>query len=117
MKYLSALLFTVLMSCGAGGDCTLLVDFSSHEEAIKQVRKSSFVHSESIETPKSSWIKTAFYYSCDNKKGFLIIRNKEDFELIFQDVPKDVWEGFKVANSHGTFANDFIIGSYPVQVK
>lgn len=117
MKIIYAVLFVSLLSCKGSGDCSGLKDFDSHEQAIEQIREATFGFTEEIDTHKSSWIKTGYFYSCDGDKGFVIIRNKEDFELIFQDVPLAVWEGFKVADSHGTFANEKIIGTYPLKIR
>ncbi len=57
--------------------------FKSYSQAITLVKSSKFKINESANTSKSTWVKSATYYSCDGKTGYLIIllKNKEFREL------------------------------------
>lgn len=118
MKYLLFLLCTslLLVSCGSM-DCESINQFASHEAALEVVQNYEFLNIDLQETPESSWIKSATFYSCDNMKGFVIIQEKEGIELIFQGVPIETWNGFKTASSYGTYANQSILGKFKVTIQ
>ncbi len=119
MKQLLTILLIVLYSCGgAQGDCGLITSkqFKSYNEAIKEVRKSSFQLTDKIKTPESSWIASAEYYSCDGNEGYFIM-NTGDKSYIHKEVPVEVWEGFKAAGSKGSYYNEHLKGQYRVYLK
>jgi len=94
----------------------LPTQFSSYEQARNLVKSATFKYSESIKTPKSSWILGATYYSCDGLKGYFILRTNGK-EYIFQDLPKQKWIEFKNANSHGEYYNQNIKGRYNLKLS
>ena len=95
-----------------GQDCNKIPSsFRSYEQAVQIVKSSTFKIRESVNTSKSSWIRAASFYSCDSQKGFLIIRT-DDREYIHQNVPIEVWRGFKNASSFGSYYSNNIRGRY-----
>jgi len=95
-----------------GQDCNKIPSsFRSYEQAVQIVKSSTFKIRESVNTSKSSWIRAASFYSCDSQKGFMIIRT-DDREYIHQNVPIEVWRGFKNASSFGSYYSNNIRGKY-----
>jgi hypothetical protein len=95
-------------------ECNKLpASFKSYEQALNLVKSSTFKISQSVNTSKSSWIRSATYYSCDSRKGFLIIKT-DDREYIHQDVPIEIWNGFKNAPSFGNYYDSYIKRRYKV---
>lgn len=92
-------------------DCDNLGSFSSYEDAIEKVKSHDFKISESVDTDKSSWVKGAWFYSCDGETGYFIIETDKR-EYIHSKVPVDAWEGFKSAESFGDYYNSNIRGMY-----
>jgi len=106
-----------ILQCSTGQDCSKLpASFSSYEQASSLVKATPFKIKESVNTSKSSWIRGATYYSCDSKKGFLIIKT-DDREYIHQNVPIEIWNGFKGASSFGSYYNSILKGNYNVILK
>jgi hypothetical protein len=93
-------------------DCSQIpLSFSSYGQATSLVKSSTFKIKETLDTSKSSWIRGATYYSCDSKKGFLIIKT-DDREYIHQNVPIEIWNSFKNASSFGSSYNANIKNKY-----
>ena len=85
--------------------------FTNYFVAEKIIKSTSFKLKDEVNTSNSSWILSANYYSCDGKLGYLIIGTfKKDY--IHKSVPIDIWEGFKNANSFGSYYNQFIKKRY-----
>lgn len=101
---------TFLVSCSQNCD-SIPSSFSSYSKAISIVKSSSFSIEDSIKTTKSSWIRSASFYSCNDKTGFLIITTKKG-GYIFQNVPFHVWKNFKKTSSFGTYYSQNIRGKY-----
>jgi len=72
----------------------------------------TFKIEERVTTYKSSWIRRIEYYSCDGDTGYLIMTLKSSKEYIHNGLPIEVWNKFKVADSHGGFYNKKIKGRY-----
>lgn len=112
IKFLSFLFFLSLThSCSAQNCTELPTKFSSYEEAVSKISKASFRVSESVNTSKSSWIRSAKYRSCDGQTGFLII-GTDSKEYIHKDVPLSIWNNFRKASSFGSFYNENIKNRY-----
>ena len=104
----------ILFSCK--GRCDKIgTTFSSYEQAIKQVKQSSFTYTDDISASGSSWITGAAYYSCDGKVGFLLL-NTSDREYIHKSIPASLWTEFKNAPSFGKFYNSQIKGRYQMDI-
>lgn len=81
--------------------------FSSYEQAVNAVKRSSFRFQDYRNMSSSGFIDYGKYYSCDNYKGFLILSlNRREY--IYRSVPIQVWQNFKNANSFGNFYNYYI---------
>ena len=78
--------------------------FSSYEATTSWVKKASFKFTDKANTSKSSWIRSASYYSCDGKTGFFIF-STDDKEYIHANMPISVWYEFKQAESYGKYYN------------
>ena len=113
MKYFFILF--ILISCTSSDCSTLPSSFKSYAESLNIVEYTSFNFTNYVDTSKSSWVRGANYYSCDNRTGFLII-NTDSHNYIHQSVPLAVWKGFTKANSFGSFYNQNIKGRYQLQL-
>ena len=115
MKYLFSILVFVFLSCS--GNCnSISKKFSSYDEAISIVRSADFSIEEKVDTD-SSWIDSIEYYSCDGVKGFLIVNTKSGASYIHENMPKEVWNEFKNADSFGRFYNQNIKGNYYLEIN
>ena len=99
------------MSC-LGQDCSSIPShFSSYNAAISFVRNARFKFSDDVNTSRSSWIRTASYYSCDGVVGYFIF-STDTKEYIHSDVPMGLWRQFKKASSFGSFYDRNIKNRY-----
>jgi hypothetical protein len=117
MNLYSILLILVLSSCkGGGSDCQKLpLSFNSFDEAERQIKNSHFNLKNELNTKKSSWIRGAKYFSCDKQTGFFILEtDKQDY--LYQNLPLEVWTGFKNASSFGQYYNANIKNRYQYQL-
>lgn len=90
--------------------------FHSYEEVEKILESGNFKENETTDTSNSSWITLARWQSEDGKNGFLTLGIRGE-EYYFQNVPKDVWIGFKEAESKGKYYNSVIKGNYKIRLK
>ena len=90
--------------------------FTTFQAAISSVKSTSFKYVESINTSGSSWIEKLVYYSCDGKTGYLIMGTKGR-EYIHADLPIDIWNRLKVAQSKGKFYNNQIRFKYKMNLS
>lgn len=90
--------------------------FKSYNQALTLIKSSKFKISESVNTSKSSWIRGASYYSCDKITGFLIVVTDEK-EYIHKNVPLEIWNQFKNANSFGSYYSQNIKGRYRLTIN
>lgn len=110
-RILYCLLTLFVFSC-KGQDCNNLKDnFNTYSEAQSSISRTTFSTEDSVDTSKSSWIKEADYYSCDNKFGYLILETSSK-KYIFKKVPIKIWNEFKKADSFGKFYNQKIRSNY-----
>ena len=114
--YLLATCLFITLAC-AGQDCNNIPQtFTSPEQATQMVKSANFRIKERLDTQKSSWIRSAIYYSCDGKSGFFLLVTKAGREYLFQDMPINMWRGFKNAQSHGQFYNQHIRNRYQLKI-
>lgn len=90
--------------------------FNSFEQAIKLIANTTFTYTNNADVSDSSWIRSAKYYSCDNKTGFFIIKTSNK-TYIHQNVPKTVWQNFIKAKSKGSFYGKNIREKYQLKLK
>ena len=111
MKFTSLFLVLLFVSCNKTNCNDINSDFNSYNNAIEVVQNSSFAIEEKVETD-SSWIDSIEYYSCDEASGYLILNTKKGKSYIHKNVPIQVWNEFKKADSFGRFYNQNIKGNY-----
>ncbi|MGC6430138.1 MAG: KTSC domain-containing protein [Jejuia sp.] len=105
------LIFGLTFSC-QGQDCKELnSDFSTYESALKEIKSADFRLLDNCNTSKSSWILGAEFRSCDKQYGFLLLSTKKR-TYIHTNVPIELWNEFKKADSFGKFYNSRIKGKY-----
>lgn len=116
LKTLSIILILSTFGCNAQNCDNLPVSFNSYAGATEIITNTSFILSDSIDTSKSSWIRSLKYFSCDNQVGFLMLKTDKK-EYLFQNVPIHIWNDFKKADSYGEYYNDFIRGKYQLNLN
>jgi hypothetical protein len=93
-------------------DCDQLPKkFSSCDEAVKTIKATHFKVEESVNTSKSSWVRGAYYYSCDGVPGFFILKTDNQYYL-YSNVPSEIWQGLKNSKSFGSYYNQYIKDKY-----
>jgi len=98
-------------------DCANLPShFSTYSEATTKILNSKFSFTDHVNTEKSSWIKSASYFSCNRLTGYLIIilKNKT---YIHQGVPLTIWQSFIRASSYGEFYNNNLKHKYKLELN
>lgn len=116
LKIICFSLLFFLFACN-GVDCDKLPkQFTSYKEAVHKIKTAHFKIEESKKTSKSSWINSVSFFSCDGISGFLII-DTDIKEYIHFDVPYDIWNGFKNADSYGSYYNRRIKHKYIFNLK
>lgn len=76
--------------------------FPTYDAAVIAVESADFEFTDKVNTSKSSWIRAARFYSCNNADGYFIIETDKG-NYLHQGVPISVWESFKAADSFGSF--------------
>lgn len=101
-----------LQFCCNGQNCTEMpAHFESYRKAITYIKKSDFKLKDLINTSKSSWVRSASYYSCNNKYGYFIISTDKKEYLHF-GLPLSLWLEFKKSPSFCDFYNKNIKGKF-----
>ena len=81
---------------GLGQNCNSVPKhFSSYESAIAYIKKAEFKFKDEVNTSKSSWIRSASFYSCDGKTGYFIF-GTDTKEYIHVGMPIDIWTELKM---------------------
>ena len=83
---------------------------------MQQIKGAEFKIFETIDTRKSSWIRGLSYLSCDGKSGFMIMTT-DSKSYIHQDVPIEIWNDLKSADSFGTYYNEKIKHRYRISIN
>lgn len=105
------LCFVATTACGQADCNKLQANFTSYSEAISKIKSTKFTYSDNVNTSKSSWIRSASYYSCDKKFGYFIIKTDKG-SFIYKDLPISVWNSFKNASSFGSYYDRNIKNRY-----
>lgn len=106
-----------LISC-SGQDCNDLPSaFASYEQAVSKIRSAHYVFTDVKQTPSSSWMKKAEFFSCDSSQGYFIYTTKKGKTYVHDLMPISVWEGFKEARSFGEFYHQNIKDKYLMAIK
>ena len=108
---------TINVSAQSHKSCDRLpASFPNYESAMQQIKSAEFKINETIDTRKSSWIRGLSYLSCDGKSGFMII-STDSKSYIHQNVPIEIWDELKSAESFGTFYNENIRHRYSISIN
>lgn len=114
----TAILLSILaitISCGSK-DCSLIDEnFNNYDDAVETIKSADFDFSEDVDTSKSSWIHDAEFYSCDGQIGYLIIETESD-NYIHREVPIEIWNEFKNAESFGKYYNQHLKGRFRLEL-
>ncbi len=109
--------FSVSTSAQSHKSCEELpASFPNYENAMQQIKVAEFKINETIDTRRSSWIRGLSYFSCDGKSGFMIMKT-DSKSYIHQNVPIDIWNEVKNAESFGSYYNDKIKHLYQLSIK
>lgn len=112
MKKFAFILLVFFFSSCTGQPCEKLQEnFKSYNEAESKIEKAHFNFTDKVNTSKSSWITNARFYSCNGQDGYFVLETLKK-SYIFKGLPMTVWNGFKNAESFGTFYNKFIRDRY-----
>lgn len=106
MKFISTGLFLLIFvtSCSSQS-CTGLKSFKTYREAFLKITNATFNFTDECDFSRSSWLESGQYYSCDGEVGYMIFTTKAGKSYIHEDLPIDVWNEFKEAESFGNFYN------------
>lgn len=115
IRIITLLFFFILTSCGNNCD-EIPNSFSNYDRAKEIVLSSNFKLTDKADVSGSSWITSAKYFSCDDLSGFFVIETGNR-TYIHQDMPYEVWENFKNANSKGSFYSRHIRGNYQLKLN
>jgi len=100
-------LILVLNACRSVDCDSLPKSYSSYENAIETIESANFKIVDDANTIRSSWIKSASYYSCNGITGYFIITTNTQ-KYIHEGVPLSVWQRFKDAESFGSYYDNNI---------
>ncbi len=87
-------------------DCdSLHLDHLEKDQAVSILRQTRFRYQQEFKLTRNQGLKHGAYYSCDGKKGYLVITfNDQDY--LYFNVPLDIWEEFtKSPDPEGYFLN------------
>ncbi|MBN2173966.1 MAG: hypothetical protein JW731_07535 [Bacteroidales bacterium] len=79
--------------------------FANLEKAISLIENATFRSSEKFTINRKFGVQGGWYYSCDNKTGYLIIL-QDNYKLLFHGVPKSVWDAFIITTDFETFMDE-----------
>jgi len=110
-KLLFIFLFIGITSCNSQNCEGISKTFITYKEVVSVIDATNFTLEDDVNTSKSSWIREANYYSCDNKIGFFVLKTDKK-NYVFEKVPVSVWKQFRNADSFGKFYNSNIRNKY-----
>ncbi len=116
MKKIFLIIVLILFSCSKEkqniSDCSeIKLPFKTYLQATNTIKSIDFKFNDEADTSQSSWIRSAKYYSCDGKMGYMVYTTDKK-EYIHLDVPIEIWEEFKNAESFGRYYNNNIKHKY-----
>jgi hypothetical protein len=79
-------------------------DLGNRTQAIRTLSETEFTFEQSLETLQVFGVKKAIFYSCDGNLGYLMV-NTSRRNYLYENVPRELWENFKNANSIDGFFN------------
>ena len=108
---INILLFSLLIACNSTNCSEISKTFKTYNEAENTIESIDFKFVDDVDTSSSSWIRSANYYSCDGETGYFIYTTAKK-KYIHENLPIDVWDNFKNAESFGSFYNKKIKHRY-----
>ena len=63
-------------------------------DLAKTIKETKFRFSQEIKVSRYKTPRHAWFYSCDGKTGYLIARETEELEYIYEAVTKEDWDAF-----------------------
>ena len=118
MKVIKIIIVLSLFFCSCKSqNCNdLKSEFKNFNEAETLIKKTKFAFTENLNTDKSSWIRSAKFYSCDLKVGFFVYATDKE-TYVHQNVPIEIWNELKQASSIGSYYNRNIKHKYQLIIK
>ena len=110
----ASLLLLIFLSCKETAKD--IVNFSSYDSAIDYTETHQYRVDETTDTSDSEWITSAEYKSLDGNVGFLILGMRGE-KYIFDEVPLEIWQGFKTAEDKGKYYNKYIRKRYNMNLN
>lgn len=105
--------FLIAVGCKENKDCNLDIGpVNNREEAETRLKSNTYSYSDSFIVRNPDFVKQVFYYSCDNKKGFLLYKSKYNGEYFFNKVTREDWLSCKVVNDCDSFMENYISKRY-----
>lgn len=90
--------------------------FDSADKAIKTVESSKFRFQQSVKISRYRSPRSAVYYSCDGKSGYLVVEESDSVRLIYSQIPEEVWDQFVNTNDPIYYYTKKIKSAYePIQ--
>ena len=114
MLRFASLLLLIFISCKKTAKDN--VNFSSYDSAIDYTETHQYRVDETTDTSDSEWITSAEYKSLDGNVGFLILGMRGE-KYIFDEVPLEIWQGFKIAEDKGKYYNKYIRKRYNMNLN
>lgn len=114
-KIIPYLFFFIFFSCDNKCD-EVPNSFSNYNQAKEIVLSSNFKLTDKADVSGSSWITSAKYLSCNGLSGFFVIETGNR-TYIHQNMPNEIWENFKNADSKGSFYSRNIRGNYQLKLN
>ena len=105
------ILWLVILPASLMGQCTF-DEAKTFTELVESIEEhDDFQIAECFNSPQSSIVSGACFYSCDGKSGFLIVRLGYN-KYVYCNVPTSLFNAFNYASSKGTFYNYSIKNRY-----
>ena len=76
--------------------------FHTVEDAYQKIEATTFSYQQSFKLSQVQGLKSAGFYSCNAKTGFLLLRY-HDRKLVLKDVPKTTWNDIILSDDPEAF--------------
>ena len=115
-KMLFFLILISFISCSSQSCDDIPSTFTTYKEVKSMIDETDFSFEDSVDTSKSSWIRNAKFYSCNNKTGYFVLTTDRK-KYVFVNMPVSLWKRFKHAESFGKFYNRYIRNKYHLYLE
>lgn len=113
-SFITLLLFFSFAVCvnGQSAECEgLETEWKSGKDAMEAISEYYFSHYDELFVSTSKTLRSAQFFSCDGKFGYLVVKSKRAV-YIHKNVPINNWNALKEAKSIGGFYNFYIRNRY-----